>query len=366
MTSRSVPRADRRWCGRSAPILGAIVALFAPAPALAQSSQPLELRWEAPAGCPSERYVRDRIRKLAGSARSTDAPVRAEATVTRSDEGQFHLELVMHSGDLVGARNIDGRSCEDLAGAAAVALALLLRSSAPLDEDALAGRDASDAAPAGSSGTKRSATAEESKNDNQRTSQPSPTQKAESAPSDRALRDERARTRRLHGLLRAPLGAFALGPLPRPSFGVAAAAGVSLDRFRVLVEGSVWRSQRVTASDDPGTGADVQRFAAGLEACWALLPGRFEVAPCLTFGLEHLRARGSGDHVAPRTGGILWPAAGVGLNARWRLLAWFGLFGGVNGQIEGSRPRLAIDGVGVLGQMLPASLTVTLGPEWIL
>jgi hypothetical protein len=120
------------------------------------------------------------------------------------------------------------------------------------------------------------------------------------------------------------------------------------------------------ASEEPGTGADVQRFAADLEACWALLPGRFEVAPCLTFGLEHVSARGSGDHISPRTGSILWPAAGVGLQARWRLLTWFGLFGGVNGQIEGSRARIAIDGVGVLGQMWPASLTVTLGPEWIL
>src|SRR5213078_3096462 len=125
------PRADRRWCGQSASMIAALVALLAPTRALAQSSEPpLDLHWDAPAGCPSERYVRDRIRKLAGSARSTDAPVRAEATVTRSDDGQFHLDLAVHVGDLVGARKIDGRSCEDLAGAAAVALALLLRSSA--------------------------------------------------------------------------------------------------------------------------------------------------------------------------------------------------------------------------------------------
>ena len=126
MTSRSVPRADRRRYGGSATILGALVASFAPARALAQSSEPLELHWEAPAGCPSERHVQDRIRKLSGSSRATDAPVRAEATVTRSDDGKLHLELVVHAGDLVGARNIDGSSCEDLAGAAAVAFALLL------------------------------------------------------------------------------------------------------------------------------------------------------------------------------------------------------------------------------------------------
>ncbi len=364
MTSRSVLLADRRVYGRCAPILGALIAFLAPARALAQYSEPFALHWEAPAGCPSERYVQDRTRKLAGSARSTNAPVRAEATVTQGDDGRFHLALVVHAGDLVEARNIDGRSCKDLAGATAVTLALLLGGSAP--QDTLAGPSASDAPSPGSSETKDSTTAEASRGNGQRTSEPSPTHAVESAVPDRESRGERAETRRLHGLLQAPLGVFALGPLPEPSFGLAAAAGVSFERLRVLVEGGVWHSQHLTASDEPGTGADVQRVAAGLEGCWAFSSERFEVAPCLTFGLEHLRARGSGDHVAPRTGSITWPAAGVGVRARWRFLSRVGLFGAMSAEVEGSRPRLAVDGVGTLAQMWPGSLTVTLGLEWIL
>jgi hypothetical protein len=320
--------------------------------------------------------VRDRIQTLAGAARSTDVPVWADAVVTRSSEGRLHLELVVHAGDLVGARSIEGRSCEDLAGATAVALALLLKSSSPLSEDALAGRDANEGssgrdASEGSSGRSSgttdgpSAAARESKKEEPPAS-PLPMQKAEVEQPGGALRADRHPTRRLYGLLRAPLGTFALGPLPEPSIGVTVAAGVSFERLRILVEGSAFRSQRMTAKDDPGTGADVHRIAAGLQGCWAFSGGHFEVAPCLTFSLEHLNGRGSGEHIAPRTGSVTWPAAGIGVQARWRILSWFGLFGAAGGQVEGSRPRLAIDGVGTLGQTWPGSLTVTLGPEWIL
>jgi hypothetical protein len=38
----------------------------------------------------------------------------------------------------------------------------------------------------------------------------------------------------------------------------------------------------------------------------------------------------------------------------------------VSGQIEGSRPRIAIDDVGTLGQVRSISLMVAAGVEWIL
>jgi hypothetical protein len=305
--------------------------------------------------------VRDRIVKLAGSSHGAEAPLRAEARITRQEDGKFHLDLVVHAGALVGTRHIEGSSCEDLSGAAAVALALLLRSSAPLSEGDLAGHDTG--APP-SSGNDASGTSETGREDAKPSDQARPTPEVArpSAPSS----NEARRARRLHALLEAPLGVFALGPLPEPSFGVAVAGGVSFERWRFLVEGTVWRTEHLTASDEPSIGADVHHFTAGLGACWAMLPGRLELSPCAVVTVEHLSARGTGEHIASRSANSTWLAAGIGVQARWRLVSWFGLFGGVSGQIEGSRPVIAIDGVGRLGQTWPASLTVMVGPEWIL
>jgi len=158
---------------------------------------------------------------------------------------------------------------------------------------------------------------------------------------------------------------FAVGTLPEPGIGVAVAGGASFHRWRFLVEGAVWRTQRMTASDEPGVGADVGLITVGPRACWAAVQGRFELAPCLVLTVQHLWAEGSGDHIAPRSAEATWLAAGAGAQARWRLAAWFALVGRVSAQVETSRPIVAIDGVGTLGQIGPVSLTLALGPEWI-
>jgi len=358
-------------------VLVAFGAPFVPARAVAQAPELLDLRWEAPAECPSERQVRDRIRKLAGSSRSTEERVRAEARITRSEDGRLHLELVVRSGDLVGTRSIDGRSCEDLAGATAVALALLLRSSAPLSEEDLAGRGESGASPGASgtdnqsgSGSDENRGSAPSSESSPGTSSPaktesSPTKPEPAHPPVAASGDEHQSQRPSRVLIQAPLAAFAVGALPEPSVGVAAAAGASVARWRFLVEGAVWRTQRMTASDEPGVGADVGLITVGPRACWAAVQGRFELAPCLVLTVQHLWAEGSGDHIAPRSAEATWLAAGAGAQARWRLAAWFALVGRVSAQVETSRPIVAIDGVGTLGQIGPVSLTLALGPEWI-
>src|SRR6185436_12485578 len=80
----------------------------------------------------------ERIRAIAGSLTQRESRLRADGTITKED-GHFHLRLVVRDGELVGERNIVTDSCEDLAGAAAVALGLLLRSETPLTERELGG-----------------------------------------------------------------------------------------------------------------------------------------------------------------------------------------------------------------------------------
>jgi hypothetical protein len=370
MTSRSAaPAEGLRGTAARAAALVALCALVLPVRARAQSPEPVELSWDAPPGCPHAREVRDRIRQLAGASKSSGTPLRAEATVSRNDDGRLHLKLVVHAGNLVGERNIDGKSCADLAGATAINLALLLNASEPLSESALAGSEqpgsasSAGAAAASSFGDARKQDAAGT------SSQPAPAPKPEpqaQAPHAQAPADDAATTRRWRALIELPFASLGIGPLPRPSFGLSLGGGVSLERWRFLAETNAWLSQQLRPSDHPGLGAKVGRIVASLRACRAVVPGRFELAPCLHVSVDHIWARGTGANVASRTAATTWVAVGAGAQARLYLAQWFSLVGEVDAQIETARPRISIDGVGYVGQLAPAAVTLRLGSEWIL
>ena len=140
MTTRSrVAGAVRR-----VPQLLLLLGLLSSARAQAQSADPIELKWNAPPECPRAEEVRARIRKLAGPLNASKTALRAEATISRNDDDDLHLRLVVHVGSETGERHLDGKSCKALAGATAVALVLLLRSSDPLNENPLAGASSPD------------------------------------------------------------------------------------------------------------------------------------------------------------------------------------------------------------------------------
>jgi hypothetical protein len=103
-----------------------ILGLLTTAPAMAEPPPSLDIRWDAPPGCPQETDVRDRLQRLLGSGRHS-SQLRAEGTITRIDR-RFRLDLVVRVRDLVGTRSIESNACEDLAGAAAVELGLLIHS----------------------------------------------------------------------------------------------------------------------------------------------------------------------------------------------------------------------------------------------
>lgn len=378
MTSRFAIPAKFRRRETTAVVLVAVCALL-PARAVAQSSEPLQLEWDAPPGCPTEQQVRDRMRQLAGSAKSSGARLRAEATVTRGDDGKLRLKLTVHAGNLKGERHIEGKSCDDLAGATAVALALLLQSEAPLSERDLVGRENADA----ESSPSEPSRGETATQDGQ-TASPQPGS-AEEAPKPAAqspkppattTEPERSQAptsnvearpvRRWRALIQAPSVAFGLGPLPGPSYGLALAFGVSLYRWRFSVAGSGWLRQALTANDQPGVAANVDRLTARIRGCRAIVVAPLEAGPCLTFAVEHISARGLGAHVAPRTANATWVAAGLGVQARLHVTSSVGLAGGIDVEIEASRPKISIDGVGSVGQLEPGAVTMTLGPEWIL
>jgi hypothetical protein len=330
----------------------------------AQTTAPIVLDWKAPSGCPGAPEVWKRIRKLAKVWRPTGTPLQAEATITRTNEEQFHLRLIVRAGALVGERNIDAEACANLASAAAIHVALLLNQSAPLDERDLRGTEQTsypdsgtgEAAPSSaspSSAEPEPSGSEATRTETDRELEPGDSRSAETSPRNWRL------------LVQVPLVSLQLGPLPQPSYGVSLAVGVRVAQWSLLADSHVWLQQRLELEGDPRFGADVDHIDVGVRICRAFGWARFELAPCLRVSLEHVWARGTGAHVAPQTARATWGAFGLGAQARVYVLEWLSVVVAVDAQLEASHPRILIDGVGSLGKLGPAAFALTLGSEWI-
>ena len=311
----------------------------APVPALAP---PLELHWRAPEGCPQEPSVSFRVQQLTGMKRLKVGLVFADGTVIQTDDGRFHLTLLTHVGELVGERNIESKSCEQLAGAAAVALSLLLQSGDPN------GTPANDASSTGTSERQDAST------------------RAGDAGSTSTREGENDSTRGLHARLQLPLLALGIGPLSRPSFGLALGGGVSYRDWGFSLQLVKWLRQDLFASEFPGYGADVERATASVAACRAFRRDVFEIAPCLVMSVEHLSASGFGERVLAHEQSATLFSLGAGAQARVYFTDWFALTATVAGQAETSRPQISIAGVGDIERLGPAAFTVLVGSEWIL
>jgi hypothetical protein len=340
---------------------------FASRSALAQPVAGLTIHWDAPPRCPQESDVTERVRKLSGSPTSMQGALQADGTITQVDSGRFHLTLVMRSGGLVGVRNIDSTSCADLTRAAAVAIALLLHSEESLKEAELGGQTAPDGTAEGSEpASTPSAPADDRRRpENTPTVSESPKQTHEPA-RERQDVTTLASSRSWHIRLRAPLAALSVGPLPHPDWGFAFAVGASYEHWMFSLEGTDWLHQNVLARDFPGYSANVKRAAASLWSCRAQRFSVFEVAPCIVLSFEYAAASGAGQNVAPQSQHLVWISGGVGAQGRVYLASWLSLALSLDGQVEASRPRLSIGGVGVVDQLAPAAFSVMVGPEWIL
>lgn len=308
----------------------------------------LDLRWDAPAGCPQRDQVLARIRGLAGTALDETARLSVDGTIARAG-ARYFLTLLVGDGRETRERVIASESCADLAGAAAVSVALLLGVDASSIEDRERVRDApapSEREPA--SGVQREDTTEP---------QPAP-------PEERTPPEER---QRWAAVVRAPIGAADVGPLPRPAFGIGFGAGLRYDAWRLLALGRLSLHQTIDDSDASGTfGAELERATAELVGCHGWRSLRFEIAPCVGFALELLNARGFGDGVAAASERAVWPAASAGGVAHWYATESLAFFLGMTGYVELSRPRIVIEGLGELAQLAPVALGGTFGAEWIL
>jgi hypothetical protein len=324
----------------------------------------VELYWSAPETCPQESDVRARIRSLAGASLAKAERLRAEGTIAREGE-RFRLTLRVFDANEVRERVIESDSCADLSGAAAVALTLLLGEKQAEQPDGAAGR----AGAGGAGGAGGNAASAGSGGGDSPPGNPENKPAGAEEPSDAADDDEPAANageRAWHVLLRAPVVALDVGPLPSPAPNFGLSAGMKFSEWRVLIGAHVSLGQRITSPDEPDIGADLERRTAWLSACRGFGSERFELSPCLVLALEDVRARGFGMDVVPESARAIFLAPGVGATAHLHIADFLSVFVGTSAQIELTRPRVVIRGVGEIDVLLPASLSVSLGAEWIL
>lgn len=328
-------------------LVGALLVVARPARA------ELELRWDAPPNCPQREEVFERIRRLAGPALDQTERLSVEGSIVPAN-GRYRLTLVVRTGSEERNRVIASDSCADLAGAAAITVALLL------GVDASALEEGADGAPlagaAGADASKQGAT-----DASKKPSEPAKPPVVEPPPP--ATDD----TAHWSALLRAPIAALDIGPLPRPAYGIGLGVGARYGTWRFVLSGRAWLEQSVNASDpNANFGAELQRLTGELVACRGFRSYDFEIAPCLGLALEHLKAEGFGESVTPASQRAIWLAPGAGVVGHYYAMESLAFFLGVTGYVELSRPRIVVEGLGEVAQLSPVALSFTIGAEWIL
>jgi hypothetical protein len=259
----------------------------APRAAAAQAPlRPVEFVWDAPRdGCPDAARVRAQIERALGRAAQVPASraFSARATVgfdAEADAWQVRLQTTSVAGS--GERTLAADSCEELAAAAALVVALAV--------------DQSIAEPAPSAAT--------------------PAVRPAAPP---VARPPLRRSVPLRVALRLFV-ALDAGTLPAPSPGAGLAAALLIGRrVRVEVAASSWVPQDVAAGPRaPSTGGALYpALVAALRGCAAPLVGRVELAGCLGLDAGLVHGRGYGI-AAPATSVLPWlgPAAAAAVAVR--------------------------------------------------
>src|SRR5580765_4757874 len=115
------------WRALSAAATAAFAAMW-PARAVAADAERVALDWDAPEGCPPREGVAREVNRLLGGAAGAEV-LAARASITR-DDGGFRVALSTEWRGVHGERAIAARSCEELADAIAIVLALTIEPSA--------------------------------------------------------------------------------------------------------------------------------------------------------------------------------------------------------------------------------------------
>ena len=328
---------------------------------LAQGALPVQLRWQAPAACPQEAQVKQKLSDLLrpGAADAAFSRLRAEGKIEAIGD-RFRLTLTVHYDLVNGTRTVEAGSCGDLAGVAAVTLALLLRaehsSNTPLTARDLGGASGATFADSSAAGGQ------------ERTPSPTPAPSAPQTSDEqvRAAAPAHSKPSRFRLAIRVPELRADVGVLPEPSYGIGLALGVRRADWRFMVSGLWWLEHDYESGVFVGYGAHFARLSGELSACRGWHLSALELAPCLLLSFDGVSARATGVGVSSTNPWTPWLSVGAGFQGHWHFNRMLSLVLGLNGRIATSKPHFVSEGVGEIARVGPAALALLLGAEWVL
>ncbi|HTA19173.1 MAG TPA: hypothetical protein VK989_07755 [Polyangia bacterium] len=280
----------------------------APAPRL-----PIELRWDAPAGCPDVDTVRAGIARGVPPTPTGTEPMHAGVLVTADDAAHWRAALELRGVDWTATRALKGPSCAAVSDAAELVIGMALTSQLEAREVVVA-------------------------------SPPPPTPPP--TPS-------------------APTVALAfvsdVGTLPSSAPGGALSFGWHRARAFVDVRASLFASRTGLLAVEPDAGGRLSLASLDLRGCY-LWGGRVSAGPCVGAGVDRLHATGTGPIM---TGNVtsFAPFFEGGLQATWRMSRWVAPFVAAEAAIPLVRARFSVEDVGQFHQPAAVSFRGAAGLE---
>ena len=290
----------------------------APAPTPATSAEqraPLEIEWQGPEDCARGEAVQAKVlRLLGGGQRAPTTPIRVTVSVRHEKGARFVAELATSSDAGGGRKRLEGESCEAIALASAVVIALSIDPNASLDAEPLP--------------------PEEPK-------PPPQSRRARPAPPAAPAAPARETKPYLFGSVGV---LFQL--LSQPSAFTGAGVGVRHRRLSLELGGAVYQPRDVRRDDKPRLGAELRLTTGELLGCYAALPfGLGAVELCPGFRLEYLVATAFGASNPDRASVLLGSGVGV-LRGRLRATAWLSATLDVGVAVRPFQPTFVLLGVG--------------------
>lgn len=225
--------------------------------------------WNAPDGCPSAAAVVEDAEALSGL--TLGDTLRVEATVQALEEGRWSLRLRIESPSGAQVRELEGRSCDELAGVAATLIAVALE--APVEPEPEVA--------------------------------PEPEPAPEVAPEPEPTRVEPPGWKAVFG----PTVSLGLGALPGPAAVLSLFAGAERRWFRAEAAADIWLPRDGELSTT-GAGGSMQLWTLAVRSCGVPSAGRLRFPVCGGVQVGQMRGQGQGIS-APKRAALPWLAAEV-------------------------------------------------------
>lgn len=300
---------------------------FAHNPALSR----LKLEWDAPEGCVDRKAAQAAIE----NALRTTSAANGQVTVVRVKiaelrDGRWNADIWMYGALGSGDRSFEGGSCQEVAEATTLIVALALDASPSPDAESASADDAS--APGRGTGSSASMQARE---------------RAQIAAGVRATGD--------------------VGSLPGPDLGMALVLALQYRRARAEIEGMAWLPRTEHPAPIAGGGGKFGLYTGGLRGCLDLLrsgDGAFNLGPCAGAEAGMTTGTGIGLSRAPQRRNF-WGAGLLGLSVRYLGASplWLGMLAEVG--VPFHRAAWQIDDFGTVFQASPIVQRGSLGVGWL-